>query len=156
MNITELITKLDAADARDKERVIKTNINYKKYIPYFEKYSICNMCVDKFAEQSVSSFVVDQAAMFPMFVMSALSAHSDLDLNDAERWMADFDAMSEHGVLDIVMAPFAKDFSDMQAMLQLCIARKEKMSNRAVMDAEALMKLIDTVMEAMKIGGQNA
>ena len=103
------------------EEFIKSKLKIRTFIPFVEKRQIVELVVSTNTTEEYNIKKIDSAGQFVGFVTSMLIAHTDLEL-DQDNPVASYDALSEVGLLEPIIACFQKDYSECEALLKMAVA----------------------------------
>lgn len=103
------------------QQYIKKELEIKDYIPFSTKKQIAEMVVKQNMTEENGVKKIDSVGQFIGFIMAMLVAHTNLDIN-TEDPVADYDALSEAGLLEPIIAQFHKSYSECEAILKLTAA----------------------------------
>lgn len=102
------------------ENFIKEKLDIITYLPFNTKREIVEMLVGQIVTEEDDIKRVDSVSQFLAFIVAMVASHTTLVFgeNSAE----DYDALSQCGVLENLLAMFAKDYSECDALLKAAIA----------------------------------
>lgn len=103
------------------EEFIKDKLTIRTFIPFSEKRKIVELVVSTNTTEEYNIKKIDSVGQFVGFVTSMLMAHTDLEL-DRVNPIKSYDALSEAGLLEPIIACFQKDYSECEAMLKMTVA----------------------------------
>lgn len=99
------------------EDYVSEKLDIITYIPFTEKYKIAKMVVENNMTEEYNVKRIDRTSEFVGFVVSMLEAHTNLTTGTNP--VEDYDALSESGLLEYVIATFQKDYQDCSTVLQM-------------------------------------
>jgi hypothetical protein len=86
-----------------------------------EKRQIVELVVLTNTTEKYNVKKIDSAGQFVGFVTSMLIAHTDLEIDKVDP-IKSYDALSEAGLLEPIIACFQKDYSECEALLKMTVA----------------------------------
>jgi hypothetical protein len=102
------------------EDYIRSKLDITEYLPFSTKREIVEMLVGKIVYEEDGIKRVDSIAQFLAFIVAMVASHTTLEFSDTPE--EDYDALSQSGVLEHILALFAKDYSECDALLKAAIA----------------------------------
>lgn len=93
-------------------------LEIKKYIPFSTKKKIAEMIIEQNSTVESGIVKIDSVGQFVGFIVAMLAAHTNLQIN-TEDPILDYDALSEAGLLEPIIACFQKDYSECEVILQM-------------------------------------
>ena len=121
MNVEELIKKYEAAKKTKKEYDFSKHLKMS-YMPYGEKCSLVKNVVENTSYVEVAGKKVykrNTASMLFVFTMQLISRYTDIDI-DGEKVVADYDALMESGVMNLLMSQIPEEeVSILRGMLDM-------------------------------------
>lgn len=97
---------------------IKKKLEVKEYIPIAEKQNVIYTVVDN-AMENVHGFTATHSIeQYVEFVMAMLRTHTNLEIEDA---YADYDLLSQTGLLNAVMSTFQEDYEACNIFLNMYV-----------------------------------
>lgn len=100
---------------------LKKTLEIKDYIPFNNKKQIAEMVVNQNMTEENGIKKIDTVGQFIGFIMAMLVAHTSLEIN-IEDPIADYDVLSESGLLEPIIAQFQKSYSECEAILKMTAA----------------------------------
>lgn len=100
---------------------IRKTLEIKAYIPFSTKKQIAEMIVEQNSTVESGIVKIDGVGQFIGFIMAMLAAHTDLQIN-VEDPISDYDALSEAGLLESIIAQFEKSYSECEVILKMVAA----------------------------------
>lgn len=97
---------------------LEKTLEIKKYIPFSTKKRIAEMIIEQNSTMEDGIVKIDSVGQFIGFIMAMLAAHTNLQIN-TEDPILDYDALSEAGLLEPIIACFQKDYSECEVILQM-------------------------------------
>jgi hypothetical protein len=97
---------------------IKKTLEVKTYIPFSTKKQIAEMIVEQNSSVENGIVYIDSVGQFIGFIMAMLAAHTNLQIN-TEDPISDYDALSESGLLEVIIAQFEKSYSESEVILKM-------------------------------------
>jgi hypothetical protein len=102
------------------EEFIHSKLDITTYLPFSKKRQLVEMLVDKIVTEQDGIKKVDSVSQFLAFIVAMVASHTTLEFSDEPE--NDYDALSQCGVLEHLVAMFAKDYSECDALLKAAIA----------------------------------
>lgn len=103
------------------EEFIKNKLAIRTFIPFSEKRQIVELVVSANTTEEHNIKKIDSVGQFVGFVTSMLITHTDLEIDRANP-IKSYDALSEAGLLEPIIACFQKDYSECEALLKMIVA----------------------------------
>lgn len=100
------------------EEFIKDKLTIRTFIPFVKKRQIVELVVSENTTEEYNIKKIDSVGQFIGFVTSMLIAHTDLEI-DQDNPIKSYDALSEAGLLEPIIACFQKDYSECEALLKM-------------------------------------
>lgn len=102
------------------ESFIKEKLDIVTYLPFNKKREIVGILVGKIVTEEDGIKRVDSISQFLAFIVAMVASHTTLVFGDKPE--EDYDALSQSGVLEHILALFAKDYAECEALLKAAIA----------------------------------
>ena len=102
-------------------------LEVKKYIPIREKKDLVDRIIEKCIYFENNTFRIDSIDSYIYFTMFTIDAYTNLEIDDVEEC---FDALSESGLLPVVIAALGQEFQDVQTFLNM--KRSEILENNSL------------------------
>ena len=102
------------------EDYIREKLDIVEYLPFNTKREIVNMLVDSIVYEEDGIKKVDSVSQFLAFLVAMIASHTTLVFSDAPE--EDYDALSQRGVLEHILALFQRDYAECDALLKAAIA----------------------------------
>lgn len=99
------------------EDFINSKLEIKPYIPFTDKRKIAEMVVGQNTIEEYNIKKIDSTSEFIGFIIAMLAAHTNLSFGPNA--IEDYDALSESGILEYILATFKKDFNECKTVLQM-------------------------------------
>lgn len=103
------------------EEFIKSKLKIRTFIPFMEKRQIVELVVSENTTEEGGIKKIDSVGQFVGFIISMLIAHTDLEIDQTDPIKA-YDALSEVGLLEPIVACFQKDYSECEALLKMVVS----------------------------------
>jgi hypothetical protein len=103
------------------EEFIKSKLKIRTFIPFVEKRKIVELIVSANTTEEYNIKKIDSVSQFVGFVTGMLMTHTDLELDQADP-IKSYDALSEAGLLEPIIACFQKDYSECEVLLKMTVA----------------------------------
>ncbi len=103
------------------EEFIKSKLKIRTFIPFVEKRKIVELVVSANITEEYNIKKIDSVGQFVGFVTSMLMAHTDLELDQVDP-IKSYDALSESGLLEPIIACFQGDYSECEVLLKMTVA----------------------------------
>ncbi len=123
------------------ENFIRDKLDIKEYLPFSKKREIVEMLVEKIVVEEDGIKRVDSVSQFLAFIVTMVASHTTLLFSDKPE--EDYDALSQCGVLEHILAMFAKDYSEFDALLKAAIADELADNNLNVIIGKFLNGVLD-------------
>ena len=121
---------------------IRANVKIKTYIPFMDKKQIAEMVINNNISEEHGIKRVSPTGQFIGFIMAMITAHTDLEV-DTDDPIADYDALSESGLLEIIISQFERDYSECDVVLKMVLASEMEDNNFNVVVARFLDGILD-------------
>lgn len=105
----------------------KKQLDVKKYISIKEKKELVDKIIDKCIYYTDGTFSIDGIDCYMYFTMYTIDAYTNLEIDDVE---VAFDALSESGLLPIVIGALGQEYQDVNTFLNM--KRDEILENNSV------------------------
>ena len=102
------------------EDYITSKLDIIEYLPFNKKREIVEMLVDSIIVEEDGVKRADGIAQFLAFIVAMVASHTSLVFGDQPA--EDYDALSQCGLLEHVVAMFKKDFDECDVLLKIAIA----------------------------------
>lgn len=112
------------------------------YIPFKNKRKIAETVINTNMINEYDIIKIDSANEFVSFIVAMLVAHTNLQF-DTNNTIGDYDALSECGVLEHIIATFKKDFDECNVVLQMVRNDVLADNNLSVVVAKFLDGILD-------------
>lgn len=99
------------------EDFINSKLKIKPYIPFTDKRKIAEMVISQNTIDEYGVKKIDSTHEFVGFIIATLAAHTNLGFGANP--IEDYDALSESGLLEHILATFKKDFDECNVVLQM-------------------------------------
>lgn len=99
---------------------IRQRLAITEYIPFNTKRDIVEMIVDQVVTEEDGVKRVDGISQFLAFIVAMVASHTTLVFSDNPA--EDYDALSQCGLLEHIVAMFKKDFDECDVLLKIAIA----------------------------------
>ena len=107
--------------------IAQKQLEVKKYIPIKEKKDLVDKIIEKCIYFESNTFRIDAIDSYIYFVMFTIDAYTNLEIDDVEDG---FDALSESGLMPVVIASLGQEYQDVQTFLNM--KRDEILENNSV------------------------
>ena len=103
------------------EEFIKSKLTIRTFIPFLEKRQIVELVVSANTTEEYNIKKIDSVGQFVGFVTSMLITHTDLEIDQVNP-IKSYDALSEAGLLEPIIACFQNDYSECEVLLKMTVA----------------------------------
>lgn len=103
------------------EEFIKSRLKIRTFIPFMEKRRIVELVVSENIIEEDGIKKIDSAGQFVGFIISMIITHTDLEIDQVDP-IKSYDALSEVGLLEHIIACFQKDYSECEVLLKMTIS----------------------------------
>ena len=134
------------------EEFIKSKLTIRTFIPFVEKRKIVELVVSANVTEEYNIKKIDSAGQFVGFVTSMLITHTDLEIDRVDP-IKSYDALSEAGLLEPIIACFQKDYSECEVLLKMIVADTLSDNELNVIVAkflDGILSKLDGVCEVLK------
>ena len=107
--------------------LVEKQLEVKKYISIKEKKDLIDKIVEKCIYYENGTFRIDAIDSYLYFTMFTIDAYTNLEIDDVEGC---FDALSESGLMPVVIAALGQEYQDVQTFLNM--KRAEILENNSV------------------------
>lgn len=125
------------------EDFIAEKLEITPYISFTDKRKIAEMVVSKYTTDEYGVKKIDSTSEFIGFIMAMLAAHTNLSFETNS--IKDYDALSESGMLEYILATFKKDFDECNAVLQM--VRNDALADNNL--SVVVAKFLDGILEKL-------
>lgn len=123
---------------------LRETLEIKDYIPFDDKKKIAEMIIDANMTEENGIKKINSAGQFVSFITAMLVVHTSLEI-DKDDPIADYDALSEAGLLELIIAEFQKDYSECEAILKMAAADELADNNLSAVVARFLDGVLGTL-----------
>ena len=138
-------TKVDT-DAVSK--YIKETLEVREYVPFKEKRAIVELIVLNNTEVVDGVKKNDSISQYISFVTAMLTAHTNLEFSEDP--VADYDILSENGLLAPIIETFKTDYSECDVLLKMALASELEDNNMNILFG----KFLNGILERLDIVGK--
>ena len=100
------------------EDFIREQIGVIEYIPFAKKLDIINNITSEIVKEVDGVKKVNSVAQYMAFITAMLSSHTTLEFDDIYE---DYDALNSCGLIEQIVALFAKDYNEFETLLKMTI-----------------------------------
>jgi hypothetical protein len=100
---------------------LQKTLEIKDYIPFNTKKQIAEMVVEQNSSVENGIVKIDSVGQFVSFIVAMLVAHTNLEINISDP-IVDYDALSEAGLLEPIIAQFEKSYAESEVILKMVAA----------------------------------
>lgn len=125
------------------EDFIVAKLEITPYISFADKRKIAEMIINQNTIDEYGIKKIDSVSEFVSFIMVMLAAHTNL--NCSANPIEDYDALSESGILEYILATFKKDFDECNVVLQM--VRNDALADNSLNAVVA--KFLDGILEKL-------
>ena len=148
MRINDFITNMGKSiNGTMKEKqilaLVQKQLEIKQYIPIKEKKELIEKIIEKCIYFENHTFRIDSIDSYLYFTMLTIDAYTNLEIDDVEEC---FDALSESGLMPVVIASLGQEYQDVQTFLNM--KRAEILENNSV--EMQLGKFFDGVLDKVE------
>ena len=123
---------------------IKKTLEVKEYIPFDDKRQIAEMIVEQNSTVKNGIVKIDSVGQFISFIIAMLVAHTNLEIDQTDP-VADYNALSESGLLEPIIEQFQKSYSECEVILKMVVADALADNNLNVIVASFLDGILDKI-----------
>lgn len=113
MTVLELVNKMKEDNNFD----VISAINIKKYLPINKKREVIDLAIAHCSEYEDGNLFLNGVELYIMFHIKFVEAYTDIKVTD--KYYDDYDALTESGLLDIVINAAWQEYDRMNEMLIL-------------------------------------
>lgn len=122
-------------------KYLKKTLEIKTYIPFRQKREIAEMVVAQNTKEIDGIKKHDSINAYISFVVAMLSAHTNFEFSEDP--VADYDLLSESGLLPVIIEEFRMDYDECDILLKMALAMELEDNNINVMVGKFLNSLPD-------------
>lgn len=158
MKINEFVEKFKTARVQNSKinpnavsEYLQRELNIKTYIPFNTKRKIAEMIVEQYTKEVDGIKKHDNISAYVGFVTAMISAHTTLEFGQDP--VADYDLLSESGLLPQIVAEFQESYNECDVVLKMALAMKLEDNNINVLIGHFLdniLKKLDGVSDVLK------
>ena len=111
------------------EDFIREKLDIIEYIPIERKLNIINGITSEIIKEVDGVKKVNSVAQYMAFLTAMLSSHTTLEFEDIYE---DYDALNSCGLIEQIVALFAKDYNEFETLLKMVIADELADNNLSV------------------------
>lgn len=133
------------------EKYIRENLEIREYIPFNEKRMIAEMVVASNTDMVDGVKKYDSISAYIGFVVSMLTAHTNLEFSTNP--VADYDLLAESGMLMQIIETFRADYTECDVVLKMALAQEMEANNVNVLVGKFLNGIsnkLDGIGDAIK------
>lgn len=126
------------------QQYITKELEIKKYIPFNEKRKIAEMVVDQNIKVVDGLKKYSNIDAYIGFVMASLVSHTNLECSANP--IADYDALAECGLLQIIISEFQESHNEIDILLKMALAEELEDNNTNALIGrflDAILKKVD-------------
>ena len=134
MKVVEFINKYKESKVQNTkvapdavEQFIKKTLEVKEYVPFKTKEEIVKTIIEYNLEENEGIKKIDGINQYLSFISAMLVTHTNLEISDVPA--DDYDLLSEHGLIEQIVALFAKDYKECDMLLKVAIANELEDNN---------------------------
>lgn len=120
---------------------IKEALEIKSYLPFMEKRKIIEVVVEQNTKEVDGIKKNDSINQYLSFVISMLSAHTNIEFSEDP--VADYDMLSESGLLPQIIAEFKESYDECDILLKMELASKLEDNNINVLVGKFLNDILN-------------
>ena len=135
----------------EKAEWLKKELEIKTYIPFIEKRQIAEMIVEQYTDEVDGIKKHDGIAAYVGFVTAMIASHTALEFSDNP--VADYDLLSESGLLPQIVSEFQQDYNECDIVLKMALAMELEDNNTNVLIGnflDGVLKKLDTLSVVLK------
>ena len=117
--------------ADEKVEWIRKELEIKTYIPFREKRQIAEMIVGQYTDEVDGIKKHDSIAAYVGFVTAMIASHTVLKFSDNP--VADYDLLSDSGLLPQIVSEFQQDYNECGIILKMALAMELEYNNTNVL-----------------------
>lgn len=106
---------------------VKKQLEIKKYLPIQEKKDLVDRIIEKCIYFENNTFRIDAIDSYIYFTMFTIDTYTNLEIDNVEEC---FDALSESGLMPVVIAALGQEYQDVQTFLNM--KRDEILENNSL------------------------
>lgn len=126
---------------------VQKQLEVKKYISIKEKKDLVDKILEKCIYYENGTFRIDSIDSYIYFTMFTIDTYTNLEIDDVEDC---FDALSESGLMPVVIAALGQEYQDVQTFLNM--KRSEILENNSV--EMQVGKFCENVLEVIEDSGK--
>ena len=130
---------------------LQKKLEIKNYIPFREKRKIAEMVVAQNISEIYGIKKNDSINQYISFVVAMIASHTNLEFSTDP--VADYDLLSESGLLPQIIAEFKQDYDECDAILKMTLTSELADNNINVLVGrflDSILKKLDGVSEMLK------
>lgn len=120
---------------------IKEALEIKSYLPFMEKRKIIEVVVEQNTKEVDGIKKNDSINQYLSFVISMLSAHTNIEFSEDP--VADYDMLSESGLLPQIIAEFKESYDECDILLKMELTSKLEDNNINVLVGKFLNDILN-------------
>lgn len=120
---------------------IKEALEIKSYLPFMEKRKIIEVVVEQNTKEVDGIKKNDSINQYLSFVISMLSAHTNIEFSEDP--VADYDMLAESGLLPHIIAEFKESYDECDVLLKMELASKLEDNNINVLVGRFLNDILN-------------
>ena len=122
---------------------LRKELEIKSYIPFREKRQIAEMIVNQYTDEVDGIKKYDSISAYVGLIASVLTAHTSLRFSDDP--IADYDMLSESGLLSQIIAEFQESYNEIDVLLKMALAMELEDNNTNVL----IGRFLDSVLKKL-------
>lgn len=123
------------------EQFLRKTLEVKEYVPFKKKEEIVKTVIAYNLEEDNSIKHIDSINQYLSFVCAMLVSHTNLEIGEVPA--DDYDLLAEHGLIDQIVALFAKDYKECDVLLKMAIADELEDNNLSIVVGKFLNGVLD-------------
>lgn len=120
---------------------IENTLEIKTYIPFMKKRKIIEVVVEQNTKEIDGIKKNDSINQYLSFVISMLSAHTNIEFSEDP--IADYDMLAESGLLSQIIAEFKESYDECDVLLKMELASKLEDNNINVLVGRFLNDILN-------------
>ena len=149
MKVIEFINKYKESKVQNTkmpdavEQFIKKTLEVKEYVPFKTKEEIVKTIIEYNLEENNGIKKINGINQYLSFICAMLASHTNLEISEVPA--DDYDLLAECGLIEQIVALFAKDYKECDMLLKVAIANELEDNNLSAVVNRFLNGILDKI-----------
>lgn len=150
MKVVEFINKYKESKVQNTkmapdavEQFIKKTLEVKEYVPFKTKQEIVKTIIEYNLEENDGIKKIDGINQYLSFICAMLASHTNLEICEVPA--DDYDLLAECGLVEQIVALFARDYKECDMLLKVAVANELEDNNLSAVVNRFLNGVLDKI-----------